>query len=107
MMHSTTAASPHPVGSHSGSIKRLVQKATAPLFNRIQIETPQSARLICSLIPAYCPFERDVRILGHKLFHIPALCKLNPTYDQLVELRFRALVFLADECGEDVTPYLQ
>jgi Mo-dependent nitrogenase C-terminus len=45
-------------------------------------------------------------LLGHK-FHIPAMCKLNPAYEQLVELRFKALCFLADECGEDVTPYCQ
>jgi hypothetical protein len=43
--------------------------------------------------------------LGRKLFHIPPLCKLNPLYEEVVSLRFRALCYLADECGEDVTPY--
>ncbi|MDY7024694.1 MAG: Mo-dependent nitrogenase C-terminal domain-containing protein, partial [Cyanobacteriota bacterium] len=37
--------------------------------------------------------------------HIPPLCKLNPVYDELISLRFRALCYLADECGEDITPY--
>jgi hypothetical protein len=31
--------------------------------------------------------------------------KLNPLYDQLIDLRFRSLSYLADECGVDVTPY--
>ena len=71
----------------------------------IEIHHPQPARWLCRLIPPQCPFERDVRVLGHQLVHIPPLCKLNPFYDQLVGLRFRALCFLADTCGEDVTPY--
>jgi hypothetical protein len=33
------------------------------------------------------------------------LCKLNPLYEQLVGLRFRALSYLADDCGEDVSQY--
>jgi hypothetical protein len=47
-----------------------------------------------------------VVLFKKKLVHIPAMCKLNPLYDQLVGLRFRALSYLADECGEDVTPLL-
>jgi hypothetical protein len=57
------------------------------------------------MIPAQCPFERDVKLFGHKIVHIPPLCKLNPIYEQLVGLRFRALSYLADDCGEDVSPY--
>jgi hypothetical protein len=60
---------------------------------------------LCKLIPAQCPFERDVKFFGHTLFHIPPLCKLNPLYEEVVALRFRGLCYLADECGEDVTPY--
>lgn len=59
------------------------------------------AKLICTTIPACCPFERDIQILGYT-FHIPALCKLNPFYDRLMELRFWALSYL-DRCGEDIT----
>jgi len=33
------------------------------------------------------------------------MCKLNPLYEEVVALRFRALCYLADECGEDVTCY--
>lgn len=89
------------------SFKKSVQKLFGPALSRIEISTPETARFICGLISNNCPFERDVSVFGHKLFHIPALCKLNPLYDSFVELRFRALVFLADECGEDVTPYCQ
>nr|WP_317110593.1 Mo-dependent nitrogenase C-terminal domain-containing protein [Chroococcidiopsis sp. SAG 2025] len=33
------------------------------------------------------------------------MCKLNPLYEQVVALRFKALTYLADECGEDVSLY--
>lgn len=74
-------------------------------FAAHQIDNPQFAHLVCRMIPAQCPFERDVVFLGRTLFHVPPLCKLNPFYEQLIELRFEALSFLANECGEDVTPY--
>lgn len=71
----------------------------------IKVHSPRAARLICKMIPACCPFERGIQILGRTLFHVPPLCKLNPFYDQLVELRFWALSYLADECGENITAY--
>lgn len=82
-----------------------------PLFllkqklDQIKITNPQLAHWLCEVIPAQCPFERDVKLFGKVLFHIPPLCKLNPLYEQLVSLRFRALCYLADECGEDITTY--
>ncbi len=69
----------------------------------LQVHDPRLAHLLVQLIPAQCPFERDVVLFGRKVFHIPPMCKLNPVYDQLVGLRFRALSYLADECGEDVS----
>ena len=83
---------------------RLVQPVRQWL-DRIAVADPQVARWLCQLIPARCPFERDIQLLGHHLFHIPPMCKLNPLYEELVGLRFRSLSFLADVCGEDVTPY--
>lgn len=80
----------------------------APLragINRIDVRRPDRAHFICRTIPTQCPFERDITLFGKRLFHIPPLCKLNPLYDEVVALRFRALCYLADECGEDVTPY--
>jgi hypothetical protein len=72
-------------------------------LEEIEINNPKLAKLLCSAIPAACPFERNIQLFGRTLFHIPPLCKLNPFYEQLVGLRFRALSFLADECGEDVS----
>ncbi|MDZ7955493.1 MAG: Mo-dependent nitrogenase C-terminal domain-containing protein [Nostoc sp. DedQUE12b] len=71
----------------------------------IQVHDRQLAHRLCKLIPSQCPFERDVKLFGKTLFHIPPMCKLNPLYEEVVGLRFRALCYLADECGEDVTQY--
>ncbi len=72
----------------------------------LQVQDPQVARFLCRLIPAQCPFERDIVLFGKKVVHIPPMCKLNPLYEQLVGLRFRALSYLADDCGEDISAYL-
>lgn len=80
----------------------------SPLRNWLDgltIQDPAFAHWLCRTIPSQCPFERDIVVFGRTLFHIPPLCKLNPFYEQVVGLRFRALCFLADECGEDVAPY--
>ncbi len=74
-------------------------------LDRVQVSNPKLAHRLCQLIPAQCPFERDIKLFGRKLFHIPPMCKLNPLYEEVVALRFRALCYLADECGEDVTAY--
>jgi hypothetical protein len=71
----------------------------------VEIHNDKLARLLCRIIPSHCPFERTVSFLGHTLFHIPPMCKLNPLYEQVVSLRFKCLMYLADECGEDVTKY--
>ncbi len=75
-------------------------------LDQLEVHDPRLARFICKLVPSQCPFERDVTLFGRKIVHIPPMCKLNPLYDQLVGLRFRALSYLADDCGEDVSPYL-
>ncbi|MEM7555875.1 MAG: Mo-dependent nitrogenase C-terminal domain-containing protein [Cyanobacteria bacterium P01_A01_bin.84] len=72
----------------------------------LSVQDPVVARFLCKMIPSQCPFERDVKLFGRKIVHIPPLCKLNPLYEQLVGLRFRALSYLADDCGEDVTPFI-
>ncbi|MEN9201703.1 MAG: Mo-dependent nitrogenase C-terminal domain-containing protein [Thermostichus sp. DG_1_6_bins_120] len=75
-------------------------------LDNFEVRDRHLAHRICRWIPAQCPFERDVVLFGRRIMHIPAMCKLNPLYDQVVSLRFRALSFLAEQ-GEDVTPYLQ
>ncbi|MEM7759081.1 MAG: Mo-dependent nitrogenase C-terminal domain-containing protein [Cyanobacteria bacterium P01_G01_bin.67] len=71
----------------------------------IEISNPKLARFICKLIPASCPFEREIKLLQQTILRIPPLCKLNPFYEQLVILRFKSLIYLADQCGEDITLY--
>jgi hypothetical protein len=71
----------------------------------IEIHNRQLAHFLCKAIPAQCPFEQDITLFGRKLFHIPPMCKLNPLYEEVVTLRFKALCYLADECGEDVAVY--
>lgn len=75
-------------------------------LDEMEIHDPRVARLICKLVPAQCPFERDIKIFGRKIAHIPPLCRINPLYEQLIGLRFRALSYLADECKEDVSAYV-
>jgi len=72
----------------------------------LDIEDPRVARFLCKMIPSQCPFERDITLFGRKIVHIPPLCKLNPLYEQMVGLRFRALSYLADDCGEDISEYI-
>lgn len=74
-------------------------------IENLEIDEERLARRIVKLIPATCPFAREVRLFDRIVLRIPALCKLNPLYEQLMTLRFRALCFLAEQCGEDITCY--
>lgn len=73
---------------------------------QITIQNSTHAHRLAGLIPAQCPFERDIVLGGRVIAHIPPMCKLNPFYNELVELRFKALCYLADECGEDISAYV-
>ncbi|WP_442957263.1 Mo-dependent nitrogenase C-terminal domain-containing protein [Phormidium sp. CCY1219] len=75
-------------------------------MEQFKVNNPQVARLICKFIPSQCPFERDIALFGRQILHIPPLCKFNPFYEEFVSLRFRALCYLADECGEDISHLL-
>jgi tellurite resistance protein len=70
-----------------------------------EIHDPRLAHFVCKVIPPQCPFERDIVLFGRKIVHIPAMCQINPLYEQLVGMRFRALCYLADECKEDISSY--
>lgn len=97
-----------PTIASTGLTKRQID-ALYPLrdwLDRLDIQDPRVARFLCKMIPSQCPFERDVTLFGRKIVHIPPMCKINPLYEQLVGLRFRALSYLADKCGEDVSPYI-
>ena len=74
-------------------------------LDKIEVHSPKLAHLICPLVPSQCPFEREVKLFRRTLLRIPPMCKLNPLYEEVVALRFRALCYLADECGEDISAY--
>jgi uncharacterized membrane protein YjdF len=99
-----------PIGANyqTGSFAKLKFDLLQPIrqwLDEIEIPNRKLAHFIAKLIPAQCPFERDIMLFGRKIAHIPPMCKLNPLYDQLVALRFRALCYLADQCGEDIQSY--
>jgi len=74
-------------------------------LDNIEVKNRTFAHTLCRIIPCCCPFERTLTFGSHQI-HIPALCELNPVYNELVGLRFRALGYLADDCGEDITHYI-
>jgi len=89
-------------------VKRNKLDFLAPLrnwLNGIEIKDSNFAHRICKSIPSQCPFEREVKIGGRTIVKIPPLCKLNPLYNELITLRFRAMCYLADTCGEDISVY--
>ncbi|MGK7872906.1 MAG: Mo-dependent nitrogenase C-terminal domain-containing protein [Xenococcaceae cyanobacterium] len=71
----------------------------------IEVHNPKIAKLFCRIIPGRCPFEQEIKLFDRTIFRIPPLCKLNPLYEELVDLRFRCLSYLGDECGEDIKLY--
>lgn len=83
-----------------------INQPVSPILNplrqwldSLEIHDAQLALFLYKAIPAQCPFEREFKIAGRTFLKIPPLCKLNPLYDQVVGLRFRAMCYLVDECG--------
>jgi hypothetical protein len=69
-------------------------------IDRVEIKQVKTARLILKLIPAQCPFARKLKMFDRVILTIPPLCKLNPAYEQLMGLRWRALCFLQDSAND-------
>ncbi|WP_253188072.1 Mo-dependent nitrogenase C-terminal domain-containing protein [Leptolyngbya sp. 'hensonii'] len=106
ILNQETHASSHPSIPHSSAPELLnVLQPLRQWLNEIDVRDLQRAHFICKSIPSQCPFARDIKFFGKTLLSIPPLCKLNPLYEEVVALRFRALCYLADECGEDITAY--
>lgn len=103
-MELTASIFPENRRQHASIADRLLHPVRQWL-DSFEVRDARLARRLCLLIPASCPFERDIQLFGRHLFHIPPMCKLNPLYEQLMWLRFRSLSFLADVCGEDIAPY--
>ena len=85
--------------------KNVILSVARQWLNSVDVHNRKLAYFLCKLIPAQCPFERNLIIFGKNLLYIPPMCKLNPLYEEVVTLRFKALCYLADECGEDITTY--
>jgi hypothetical protein len=83
----------------------LPQRSVNCSAHSLWFQNRKIARFLCQLIPAQCPFERDLVLFNRTIAHIPPLCKLNPFHESIMLLRFKALSFLADECGEDSAIY--
>lgn len=93
------------INSTEATAKINILQPVQEWFDNLPIQNRQMAQLVAKLIPAQCPFERDIVLFGRTVAHIPPMCKLNPLYEQFVGLRFRALCYLVDECGEDIQSY--
>ncbi|MGD1896696.1 MAG: Mo-dependent nitrogenase C-terminal domain-containing protein [Phormidesmis sp.] len=90
------------VNSLSNSKRNLdILKPLRNWIEGISVENEKTAHRIVSLIPADCPFERDIKVFRRTIAHIPPMCKINPLYEQLTMLRFKAMCYLVDECGVD------
>ena len=85
--------------------KNIILSVARQWLKSVDVHNRKLAYFLCKLIPAQCPFERNLIIFGKNLLYIPPMCKLNPLYEEVVALRFKALCYLADECGEDITTY--
>jgi Mo-dependent nitrogenase C-terminus len=103
-LFSTGTTATAPIDLHH-STKFDLLKPLREWLDNLKISNPRLAHKLCQLIPSQCPFERDLNLFGHTLIHIPPMCKLNPLYDEVVMLRFKAMCYLADECGEDISQY--
>ncbi|KFF41831.1 MAG: nitrogenase [Candidatus Atelocyanobacterium thalassa] len=93
------------ISSRNSVLKPNVLQPVKNWLDEFNFKDPRLARFICKMIPSQCPFEKDVKLFSHKVIYIPPLCKLNPLYEQLVRLRFRALCYLVNECQEDVSSF--
>jgi Mo-dependent nitrogenase C-terminus len=74
-------------------------------LDNIEVKNDVVAHRICQSIPSQCPFEREIKFWGRTIVKIPPMCKMNPLYEEVIALRFRAICYLADVCGEDVSAY--
>jgi tellurite resistance protein len=48
-------------------------------LDQLEVSDPRLARFICKLVPPQCPFERDVKLFGRKIVHIPPCASSTPS----------------------------
>ncbi|MGC1247662.1 MAG: Mo-dependent nitrogenase C-terminal domain-containing protein, partial [Spirulinaceae cyanobacterium] len=86
---SGASASPLQKPADSEDSNTKVLQPVKDWLDGMKVNDPKVAKFICKMVPPQCPLERDINLFGRKIAHIPAMCKLNPLYEQLVGLRFR------------------
>ncbi|BFM38354.1 Mo-dependent nitrogenase C-terminal domain-containing protein [Synechocystis sp. LKSZ1] len=95
----------HPISAPGPASGLEILRPLRDWIDRLDVNNRFFAHQVCRIIPCCCPFERTFSLMGREI-HIPALCELNPVYNELVGLRFRSLSYLADVCGEDISHYI-
>ena len=91
--------------THSAKLKIDLFAPLRKWLDNLEVSSNTMAHRICKLIPSQCPFEREIKVLGRTILKVPPMCKINPLYNEVIGLRFRAICYLADVCGEDVSAY--
>ncbi|MBW4621684.1 MAG: nitrogenase [Cyanosarcina radialis HA8281-LM2] len=71
----------------------------------VEINNYITARIVCQIIPASCPFKREIKLFDRTIVRIPALCQLNPFYEQIIGLRCKSLEYLTNKCSKPLTKY--
>lgn len=65
------------------------------VLGNLDINNNTQAAIVRTLVPSTCPFARTI-VLGKYKLVIPPLCKINPLYEELMMLRFKADCYIAD-----------
>jgi hypothetical protein len=71
----------------------------------VEINNYITARIVYQIIPASCPFKREIKLFDRTIIRIPSLCQLNPFYEQVIGLRCKSLNYLTNKCREHLTKY--
>lgn len=60
------------------------------IIDKLATTNPAVAKFIRGL-PSKCPFERQLWLGDILVLHVPALCKFNPLFRQLMRIKVRLL----------------
>ena len=58
-------------------------------LDHLDVEDPRLAKFLCKMSPPQCPFERDIQLFGHKVVHIPPMCKVQKCSQKMGQICFR------------------
>jgi hypothetical protein len=66
------------------------------IIEKLALNNTRVGEFIANL-PSKCPFERQYWIGDRLIMYVPALCKFNPFFRQLMRLKVRLMVDSANE----------